>query len=74
MVLAGTCGDGPWLAWCLMNAEAGGGGCDPDIVDVKGRRIEDHIVTANLDIDTELDIDEEILEESSVGTNEDSEQ
>lgn len=63
MILAGSCGDGPWLTWCLMDSDSGGGGCDPNVTDVKGRRVEDHIVTAMLEtFDSELDIDEEFEE------------
>lgn len=64
MTLASSSGDGPWLAWCLLDSENGGGGCNPNMTDVKGRRVEDHIVTVNLEtFDAELDIDEESEEE-----------
>lgn len=71
MALASSTGDGPWLAWCLMDSESGGGGCDENMTDTKGRRVEDHIVTANLEtFDAELDIDEE-SEEGAYGEDED---
>lgn len=38
MVLGSSCGDGPWLTWCLTDSQNGGGGCDPNMTDIKGNR------------------------------------